>query len=103
MTLSKFFSVSLVAVAAVAATSAFAQRDPELPVGKPVNTTPLTRAEVKAETLKAEKSGQLDQSAHANPVGPQAEAGKKKTRAEVKAETAAARAANGGELKAPKD
>ncbi|MFZ4289312.1 DUF4148 domain-containing protein [Variovorax sp. HJSM1_2] len=103
MTLSKFISVSLVAVAAVAATSAFAQRDADLPTAKPANTTPLTRAEVKAETAAAKKDGEMSQSSHANPVGAEATKGKKKTRAEVKAETAAAKAANGGALKTPKE
>lgn len=103
MTLSKALSMALVALAAVSASSAFAQRDADLPTGKPVNTTPLSRAEVKAETAEAKKEGELNQNSHANPVGDMATEGKKKTRAEVKAETAAAKKANGGTLKTPKE
>ena len=98
---SKFLSASMVAVAtfaAISATSAFAQRDSELPVGQPLVTTSKARADVRADTLMAKQAGELNQSAHANPEGPMAEAGRAKTRAEVIAEMNAAKQANGGWL-----
>lgn len=98
MKLSKFLSASVVAFAAVSATSAFAHRDPELPVGNPAVTTPKMRADVRTETAMAKKEGELNQSSHANPEGAMAEAGIMKTRADVIAEMNAAKKANGGWL-----
>ena len=98
MKLSKLLSASLVVFAAAATTSAFAQRDPELPVAKPEVTTPKTRAEVRADTLMAKKDGELSQNSHANPEGAMAEAGQAKTRAEVIADMNATKKANGGWL-----
>lgn len=96
-------SVIAISVATLFSASAFAQTDSAYPKVKPEVTTPKTRAEVKADTAKAKKEGQLNQSANANPTGSQAGAGEKKTRPEVKAETASAKSANGGTLKTPKE
>jgi hypothetical protein len=95
---SKLLCATLVAFTAAATTSAFAQRDPELPVAKPEVTTPKTRAEVRADTLMAKKDGELSQSSHANPEGALAEVGQAKTRADVIADMNAAKKANGGWL-----
>jgi hypothetical protein len=102
-TLSKDLSIALLAVAAALAFSAHAADDGGLPKVKPEPTTAKSRAEVKAERATAAKAGQLNQSSHANPMGDKASLGEKKTRAEVKTETAAARKADGGSLKTPKD
>ncbi len=95
---SKLLFAPLVAVAALSASSAFAQRDPELPVGSPLVSTPKMRADVRTETAMAKKEGELNQNSHANPEGAMAEAGTMKTRADVIAEMNAAKKANGGWL-----
>lgn len=103
MKFSQAFALALGAAAILSTSGAFAQRDADLPKAKPEVTTPKTRAEVKADTAKAKKQGELSQNSHANPTGDQAMAGTKKTRAQVKKETADAKKADGGTLKTPKE
>lgn len=82
MKASQFIFRGLLAVVAMSASSVFAQ---EANAAKP-----LTRAEVKAETLRAERSGELDQNMNRNPGENAPAVGSPKTRAEVKAELAQA-------------
>lgn len=103
MKLSKALTLALGATAIISASSAFAQRDADLPKATPEVTTPKTRAAVKADTSMAKKEGELNQNANANPTGEAAGAGAKKSRSEVKADTANAKKANGGTLKTPKE
>ena len=84
----KLLATSLIALASVAATSAFAGNDSDYPV---LSSSPssLTRAEVQAEVLQARKDGTLSvENDHNYPVV--TAAGPAKTRAEVRAEVAAA-------------
>jgi hypothetical protein len=85
MQASKFLASSLIALASVAATSAFADAyDREYPVVPSTHST-LTRAQVRAELLQAEKDGTMASfNDHDYPVI--APTGTPKTRAEVRAE-----------------
>jgi hypothetical protein len=85
MQASKFLASSLIALASVAATSAFADTyDREYPVVPSTHST-LTRAQVRAELLQAEKDGTMASfNDHNYPVI--APTGATKTRAEVRAE-----------------
>ncbi len=104
MKFAKNLSIAMLALASSFAFSAHAADDGGLPKAKPpANASKKTRAEVKADRAKAAKEGELSQNSNANPVGDKATVGEKKTRAEVKTETAAAKKADGGTLKTPKE
>ncbi|WP_394787056.1 DUF4148 domain-containing protein [Rhodoferax sp.] len=82
----KLLATSLIALASVAATSAFADSyDRDYPVIAPTHST-VTRAQVQAELAQARKDGTLAQlnDDHAYPVI--AETAPAKSRAEVRAE-----------------
>ncbi|MDB5851306.1 MAG: hypothetical protein JWP29_5058 [Rhodoferax sp.] len=84
MNTSKILSSAIIAVAALASASVFAADDDTYPV-LPKTKSTVTRAEVKAETLKAEKNGVTRLPDDAAPAEAKA-TGPGKTRAQVKAE-----------------
>ena len=80
-----FFAASLIAVASVAATSAFADTlDRDYPM-LPSSPSTLTRAQVQAELLAAQKDGSVNVSNDHN-YPAIAATGPSKTRAQVQAE-----------------
>jgi hypothetical protein len=86
---SKLISVSIFVAAGLLSVSSFADSGdfyPASPYGQ--NTSTLTRTEVKAELLQAQRAGYSSQLRNdsAYPPAPLAHAGSGKTRAEVKAE-----------------
>jgi hypothetical protein len=88
----KLLATSLIALASVAATSAFANDgyDRDYPVvAATAGSSSLTRAQVQAELVQAEKDGSLA-AINDNSYPVLHETGAGKTRAEVRAETAAA-------------
>ena len=88
MTASKFAATALIALASVAATSAFAETKnyPEL-----VTTSAKTRSEVKTELVQARQDGSLNLLNDSQ--YPKIASASTKTRAEVRAEYVAARKA----------
>lgn len=85
----KLFATSLIALASVAASSAFADSyDREFPIVATPSHSTVTRAEVRAELVQAQKDGSLSINDNEYPVIHAT--GASKTRDEVRAETAAA-------------
>ncbi|WP_295955963.1 DUF4148 domain-containing protein [Rhodoferax sp.] len=89
MTASKFAATALIALASVAATSAFAETNKNYP--ELVTTSAKTRAEVKTELVQARQNGSLNLLNDAQ--YPKIVSISTKTRAEVLAEYVAARKA----------
>ena len=94
MSASKFVASTLIAMAALAGTSAFAEGRTGYSEDITPSTSNLTRAEVRAEAIQARKDGALIQSNGNNyPAAVSQNAQTSKTRAEVQAEYRAARQA----------
>ncbi|MES2941683.1 MAG: DUF4148 domain-containing protein [Pseudomonadota bacterium] len=95
MKASRLAASTLVALATLAAGSAFADSGVSFPEQAPSTTSSLTRAEVQAEVLQARRDGTLDQQFenHNYPTVTAQSAPSGKTRAEVQAEYRAARQA----------
>lgn len=90
---SKFLSASVLAVAALASASSFADSGDFYPPTPVAQTSTTTRAEVQAELRQAQRAGYMTHFA-SDSIGPQfsvTQQASSKTRAEVKAETLAAR------------
>ncbi len=95
MKTSRIAASTLIALASLAAGSAFADSGVNFPEQTPSTSSSLTRAEVQAEVLQARKDGTLNLQFenHNYPEMAAQSAPSGKTRAEVQAEYRAARAA----------